>query len=320
MPRAGFYNDNEYRHYPFVFKQPDGLPDDLVVDCGFIMGLDSGFDADQHFVYLQHVIKTDTTIELEFRTTAPAAADFPIVFRRTFSEEDWTTEFALSVGGTAYCATEAMWEGFIVTGVMSTTVALMTVNSIFQLAQGTPPVYSRVVEPGRVQSLVKSYLRSISLANYQRIIIPPCEDGNIGITPPSADVIVNSRCLAGDVRFKPGFNCGINQLNYSNVITITAQKGVNAVGVTGDPEICEYGSEIKLYDTEIPPIINTVTNERSKFLSGGPACDQVITSINGLTAPNVKIVGGAGIQILADTADENTIVLKVSDNLLTENC
>lgn len=319
MPRAGFYNDNEYRQYPFVFAAPDSLPTDLIVDCGFIMGLDSGFDESAHFVYLHQIRKTSTQIECEFRTNAPNAAGSSIVFRRDFDAEEWSTEFVAAAVADTDCAAEPLWEGFMVSGVMATTVNLLPANGSITFVTTSPLVANRVVEPARVQSLVKTYLRSVSLGNYPRVIAPACVDGESGVAAPSEVVIVNATCLKGNIRFKPGFNCAIRQSNAANRIIITAQKGANTAD---DPtgELCQYGSEIKLYADEQPPIINVATGARSKFLSGGPACDEVITGINGLGAPDVKIVGGAGIQVVVDPDSDHTIKLKIATNLLTENC
>jgi len=319
MPRAGFYNDNEYRQYPFVAADPDNLPTDLIVDCGFIMGLDSGFDAATDVVYLRQVRKTIDKIEFEFRTTARNAASSALVFQRNFNAEEWSTEFLATASSSKECAAEPLWEGFMVSGVMTTIVELLPVNGVITFTTAEPFKANRVVEPGRVQSLVKSYLRSISLGNYPRIIIPTCINGRPGIIEPSNAVIVNSRCLKGDIRFKPGFNCSIKQADYANRISISALKGANTTDAIAY-EICQNGGEIKFYSDEQPPIVNAETGARSKFLSGGPACDEIITGINGLGAPNVKIVGGAGIQVIADPNNPHTIRLKRADNLLTENC
>jgi hypothetical protein len=319
MPRAGFYNDNEYRQYPFVFAKPDSLPTDLIVDCGFIMGLDSGFDAEVHFVYLYQIRKTSTQIECEFRTTAPNAAGSSIVFSRDFDAEEWSTEFASAEVADIDCAAEPLWEGFMVSGIMATTVNLLPTADNITFVTTAPFAANRVVEPARVQSLVKTYLRSVSLGNYPRVIAPPCVEGESGIVAPSEVIVVNATCLKGNIRFKPGFNCAIRQYDSANRITIATQKGANTAD---DPtgELCQYGSEIKLLPSEQPPIINLATGARSKFLSGGPACDEVITGINGLGAPDVKIVGGAGIQVVVDPGSDHTIKLKIATNLLTENC
>jgi hypothetical protein len=313
MPRAGFYNDNEYREYPFVFKSvyagPD-LPTAAVVDCGFIMGIDSGFDEAQHTVYLASISKTATVIRFEFRTTASNAAAFPIVFEREFNADDWTDEYAESAVVTAgvFCATEPAWSGFMVSGRMSEITAAMAVGETRTfLATGE---WQRVVEPARVQSLVKSYLRSINVANYARTVISDC--ATTSPAPGNRAIVVNATCIKGDIRFQPGFNCRIRQSDTARELQISAERGINTTG-PGAAEFCQNGSEIKLAATEVAPV-------GSQFLSGGPACDEVITSINGLQAADVKIVGGSGIQVVADPEQANTIQIKRVDNLISPTC
>lgn len=318
MPRAGFYNDNEYRQYPFIPANPDALPTELIVDCGFIMGLDSGFDSATHCVYLHQVRRTDPQIEIEFRTTAPAASTTAIVFSRDFTAAEWTTEFVEAPSAEKDCASEPLWEGFLVTGLLTSLVQSLPPGGNLTFVTTNPFIPNRVVEHARVQSLVKTYLRSVSLGNYPRTVIPPCVDGVPGAANPGTEIVINAECLQGNIRFKPGFNCSVAQSDYDSRIIISAEKGANTSGA-GAAEFCQFGSEIKLYAAELPPIINADTGARSKFLSGGPACDEIITGINGLGAPDVKIVGGAGVQIVTNPAT-HTIQLKIAENLLTENC
>lgn len=312
MPRAGFYNDNEYREYPFVFKPIyDGpeLPTAAIVDCGFIMGLDSGFDELQHVVYLSTISKTQTTLQFEFRTTAPNAAIRPIVFERAFTADDWTDEYADSsvAADGVFCATEPAWSGFMVSGRIGELADAMTVGEIRRYDGGG--VQQRTVEPARIQSLVRSYLRSISVANYARTVMRDCvAPGNSG----NRQIIVNASCIKGHVRLQPGFNCRIRQSDPGRELQISAEKGINTVG-PGSEEFCQNGSEIKLYPLEGPAL-------GSQFLSGGPACDEVITSINGLQAADVKIVGGSGIQVVADPDQANTIQIKRVENLISPTC
>jgi hypothetical protein len=312
MPRAGFYNDNEYREYPFVFKPIYGgptLPTETIVDCGFIMGLDSGFDELQHVVYLAAISKTQTTLQFEFRTTAPKSAAYPIVFERAFTSDDWTDEYADSsvASEEVFCATEPAWSGFMVSGRINELIAAMDVGEVLRYEGGG--VQQRIVEPARIQSLVRSYLRSISVANYARTVMKDCE------VPSGArgrQIIVNANCIKGHVRLQPGFNCRIRQSDLGRELQISAERGVNTSG-PGSEEFCQNGSEIKLYPLEIPAV-------GSQFLSGGPACNEVITSINGLQAADVKIVGGSGIQVVADTDSANTIQIKRVENLISPTC
>lgn len=329
MPRAGFYNDNEYREYPFVFKKTyDGanLPTSAVVDCGFIVGIDSEFDVAAHVVYLAKIQKTDETLSFEFRTTAPKLAAYPITFMQAANSDDWAevhAEASPIVSGT-FCASEPAWSGFIVTGPLKEfSAGLSNGQEILY------PTAERVVEPGRVQSLVKAYLRSINVGNYARRAITMC--GELAVGDYNLDginnfddaldfvngggarkLIKNAECIKGDIFVEAGFNCVINQSNTANSITVGAGLGANTLGPIA-AELCQNGSEIRLYENE--PFA-----PGSQFFSGGPACDEVITAINGLPAPDVKIVGGRGIRVIADPENENTIKITRVENLLSPTC
>ena len=329
MPRAGFYNDNEYREYPFVFKKTyvgAALPAELIVDCGFIMGIDSDFDVAAHVVYLAKIQKTADTLLFEFRTTAPKLAAYPITFAQTVDSDDWAELRAesapLAVG--TFCADEPAWSGFIVTGRVRDFGQEMLDNQEILYSTG-----DRTVEPGRVQSLVKAYLRSISVGNYARRVISMC--GQIAAGDYDLDgvnsfddviafvegggkrkLIKNAECVKGDIFVEAGFNCVISQSNSANSITVGAGLGANTLGPIA-AELCQNGSEIKLYENEPPA-------DGSQFFSGGPACDEVITAINGLPAPDVKIVGGRGIRVTADPENDNTIKITRVENLLSPTC
>lgn len=316
MPRAGFYNDNEYRQYPFVFRaaySAADLPTELVVDCGFIMGLDSAFDAGAHVVYLEKITKTNAKLQFTFRTTAPGAVNIPLVFERPLPAGEWEYEHVESAAAAnnavnnIFCAAEPVWSGFIVTGRLNEFAQSAANNTTYEFAQ------ERLIEPGRVQTLVKTYLRSVSVGNYARTVIQPCatissSSGGVVARP----VVVNAACIKGHIQIRAGFNCEITQNSDLGELLIAPSKDANTTGLDAT-EFCANGSEIKLYSAEVPPA-------GSKFLSGGPACDEVITAINGLPAPDVKIVGGAGIQVVADLTAQHTLRIKRVENLLSQTC
>jgi len=319
MPRAGFLNDNEYRQYPFMPKPNSPLRDSVVADCGFIMGIDSEFDPKLHYVYLAKIsaVRGGATVTFEFRTTAPAAANYPLVFTREINADEWTEEYAEAEPGTAECAIEPMWEGFLVSGV--------TASAFEQLGAGNEVIFApdaAVVEPARIQTLAKSFLRSISVGNYARFVLPPqtCSPDTVIEPIDSNYIIANGTCLRGDVKFEPGHHCAITQQTFNNTIVIAAAIDGNP----NDPrayELCENGGEIKLYPDESKPLLVDGKTERSKFFSGGLACDQTITSINGLGGPAVKIVGGPGIKIgIPNPLIPNTLKLQIIDNIITKTC
>lgn len=316
MVRAGFLNDNEYRQYPLIPNGSNTLNSELVVDCGFIMGLDSDFDPAQHVVYLAAVTKQGANLQIEFRTTAPAAASQPLVFTRTATSGEWAQEHVEAAPGPAPCALEPLWEGYLVTGPLNDVFAALNAGTTFTLnAQNAQ------VEPARVQTLAKSYLRSISVGNYARITTPPrlCDPEFVDVPPDLNYVIVNATCLTGDIKIEPGHYCNITQQNASNTLIFAAVKIENA----DDPlagELCENGGEIKLYPLETKPLLVHDGTKHSLFYSGGLACNQTITSVNGLGGPNVKIVGGAGFQIVPDKNNPHTLKLQTIENIVTKTC
>lgn len=298
MPRAGFYNDNEYRAYPFVFGPNFNavtLPNTTILDAGVIMGLMSEFDPTQHTVWLKTISRAANVFTFEFRTDAPGAISQPLIFTRPASAVEWLSEQV----------TEENWEGFFVTGPLTALAAQLPNGSSLTLTNT-----SRVLEPARIQSLVKSYLRSISLGNYRRTFVTPaadCENSSSAVNV--REIVVNAEALQGDLRLKEGYNCRISQTDFNREIRVAAEVGA---GATPDSELCSRGGELPLYEGEEP-----LTG--SQFLSGGPACNEIISTINGIGGPNVTLVGGAGIGVIADSAN-NLVRIAIDNNKLVGNC
>lgn len=307
MPRPGFYNDNEYRAYPFIFRPlavgDVRLPNSAIVDCGIIMGLDSEFDGEQHKVWLKTVRRVNDVFEFEFDTDAPGAANTPLIFSRSVDAEEWTTEDAESnpyVKDDNSCAVEPVWSGFLVTGPLTELTEALPANGSLNLEQ------NYVLEPARIQSLVKTYLRAISLGNLSR---PEARSACDQTPPTSRHVIINKRCVTGDIRFKEGYNAQIRQRQLAREIAISAGRNL---GTPFDAAICEAYGEVPFYPGEEPPA-------GSKFLSGGPACDELVSSINGVPGPDVNIIGGTGIEITADP-ETNTVFVDLSTRTIAGNC
>ena len=322
MPRAGFHNDNEYRAYPFVFKRsyssaPE-LPQAAIVDCGFIMGLDSAYAPTEHTVYLHTVTRILETFEFLFKTDAPGAANFSLKFTYEFTAEEWQTNFegAAAAITANFCAEEPSWEGFMVIGQLGELLSILPEDGTLtfyapeNITITDTPDY--VVEPARVQSLVRAYVRSISVGNYERPRVPSCQeiangDGNAN---EEKQIIVNAECLKNNVKLKAGYNCAIQQDTTVNSLNVTAFRRDGGVS-DPDAEICQYGSELPLFPAQEPP-------EGSVFLNGGPACSDLITSINGVTGPNLAVSAAPGIQIVS--AGEHSIKIDVTPSIIQQNC
>ena len=304
MPRPGFYNDNEYRAYPFIYKTTapvTPLPDRCIVDCGIIMGLDSQFEFGVHTVWLASMSRTATTAQFIRETDAPGVHS-TLVFTRDLDATEWLTEYDEGIPGDPDCATEPAWEGFLVTGVLTELIDAIPEDTTITFAST-----DYVLESTRVQSLVKSYLRSVSVGNYSRVLAaPPPECGGSDVL---ADryVIPHRTCMQGNLRFVPGYNCEITQVDRRNEIVV----GPNIGAVPADEETC---GEIPLFDGEEPP-------PGSQLLSGGPTCAEIGFTINGINDNGVvKIIGGPGVLVLANPEDPHGILIERLDNVLTAEC
>jgi hypothetical protein len=302
MPQPGFYNDNEYRAYPFVYvvnNDADLLPNSAVVDAGIILGLDAfATDVRDYSVWLTRVERTNTEFNFVFVYAQKngAVSSTELVFTRPNTADQWVTIFAESThtGDNA----DPIWEGFLVTGPVTDLRKILTVGQTLHFVRN-----AHQVEPGLVQNLHNAYLRSVTVANYDRTRIPAC-----GSTTPSGtrDVIVNKNKMTGNIRLREGYNCQITQTDRARELNITALKNA---GAPVDAALCAHGSELPLYADE--PLA-----AGSKFYSGGPACSEVISSINGLAGTGINIIGGNGVAV---TTDGSKITVTRKDNAQT-NC
>jgi hypothetical protein len=103
------------------------------------------------------------------------------------------------------------------------------------------------------------------------------------------------------------------QTNAANEILVTASVGAGISPTTG--ELCEFGGQLPLTQAERTAFLAAKENGTQKFLSSGPACNELISTINGLSGPNINIVGGTGIRVTAEvTADGSRIVIAKNPN------
>lgn len=346
MPRPAFYNDNEYRAYPFVYQPSSAvLPTTTIVDAGVIMRLDARFDETTHSVWLHSIVRDGATFTFTLKTDAITTT---LEFTRELSDDEWAVEYVdaetRDTCGLDAGSPDPTWTGFLVTGRLDDLDAKMTALDVDTLTF-SPAAYQ--LEPARIQNLAKGYLRTLNVGNYRRVYVPNCcnndptccnngtdEDTVPVITDTLADrdaltptagmlvltanngrywrydgenwqdvsIVVNKRCLAGEIKLVAGYNCAITQVTRLNEIAISAAVGA---GDQDTAELCQYGGELPLYDGELLPILSpaTETSEAtySKFLSGGPACDELIFTINGVGGGAITFAGGTGVNILTST-------------------
>jgi hypothetical protein len=315
MAQIDWYNDNENRAYPFVLETVDArppavpptiedLPNAAAVDAGFMMGLQSGFDAELHDVWLHELRREGDTFFLEFRSDAPGLFDRPLTFTRMVGDSDFSIEYvdnfqepvtSLSVSESEIpgCDPEPLWSGFLVTGRIEALEALLPADGTVVRADD-----GGTIEPALITSLVNGYVDSFNLANNDRTRVDAPENCPPVTWPHPIDMIfVNEECMRGHVRIKPGYNALIRQSTSNNRITIAAGTG------SGEGEPCEA---VPLFDGESPP-----EGGDSSLLEGGPLCNEAIRSINGVGGRVLDVMGGPGVTVTPDPAN-NRLTLDVS--------
>jgi hypothetical protein len=314
---AGFLNANEGRAYPLQDVTPRtltggsgavSLPDDAIVDFRCIVGLDATWGEDTDSVYLHSIAREfDGTLVFDFRATAYGLQGLALRFTRSPTALEFAVETVDAVevvDGSSYggigpgtCGDALLWTGTLVTGRLAALQALVPVNTSVTAADAALPL-----EPALVQNLARTYVRSVNLANINRVHAAApagCPTIPSSLYPIGA-AIVTVTCISGDVIFRAGYNCDITQTAATNALTIGAGVG------SGLGEPC---NEVPLYPGEAPPAGSTL-------LSGGPACTEVITSVNGIVAANLQLVAGDGMQITTSATAPHTLVVGVAPGTL----
>jgi hypothetical protein len=319
VAHPSFYNDNESRSYPFA-PAADGshayplvsssgatklLPNSLVVDFSAIVGFVAQWSAGSS-IFLKQVEALSGVdagrFALHFYADAPGLAWLELAFVVGPSPREFTTYDAAATLKGSYaapppiCSDTLRWEGTLVLGRLDDLLALTTPGEVLTAADGAIRV-----EPALVQDVASSYVRAIGVANAPRLMAAPGPD----CAPPApADdlLVVNRRCLVGDVVFAEGYNCAISQASRDNSLAFAAAAGAGA------GRAC---SEVPLYDGEAPP-------EGSSLLAGGPTCNEVVTSVNGLSAGLLQLIGGPGVTVAAD--GPHKLVVAVDYNELKAGC
>lgn len=287
------------------------LPSDVIVDCGFVMNPESGFDEGIDLVFLYRITRLTTTVfEFEFRCTASRLLHAPLVFTREINDELFVTEFAesstpeeadnslaaappssLSASLDPGECSLPLWTGFMVSGNMLA-LSERVATGVSVTREDTE---TAIVETGLIQNLDRSRVVSINIANGDRTRALRPET-----CPPNTwafqtgQIYVYATCLTGDIKFKPGYNLSVNQDTAGNNLTFSP-----AVGV-GEGQPCE---EIPLFSGETPP-----ANASNDLLAGDFYCNEVLRTINGLPGPTLALFGESGVSILSDVANHKLII------------
>jgi hypothetical protein len=312
VARAGFFDDNRNRAYPFLTgtcnKPISGpitlmnLMNDVIVDCGFTFGPTIHYDASSHIVYLSKLRRVSNSLYFEFATTCPDLSGVVLTFTRNINDDEYQTEFTdsgtegLSLsystsGSLAATCYQPGWFGYMVSGPLA---AIATILPSSGTVTGT--VADCIVEPALIRSMYKAAVTSINLANDDRTRYSS-PDGCAAVSwPYPVDIIfVNSRCLLGNVLLQSGYNTNLKQNDRDNAIVFNANVGA------GDGQPCG----------EIPLFSGETGSPDSGLLSGGTACGETIQTINGVSRSNFTIQAGTGVQI-ESVPDENKLVIDIN--------
>lgn len=309
MARFDWYNCNEFRAYPLqeqtqllmlLDATPTVLPNSFLVDFGCVVGPAAVYNEAEDFVYLYKISRNSGTLTIVFRSTASELVEEELIFTRPedaedycFSESVWSAQ---SDPPLFECADPFLWEGFLVTGRLAPLLDI--------LADGEEliaPDNGLVVELTRVQNLLDRCVNTINLANAPRThaTLPGGCEGSLP-QEDTVDFIISAMCLVGDLRFKEGYNVSIAQSEESNSLTFSARVGAGA------GRSC---NEFPWYEGE-----SSISG--STFYSGGPACGDLITQINGIPGPSVPLLPKTGLSItIADGNPSKLIVTFTMDGL-----
>lgn len=277
------------------------LPNSAVVDFGSSLGVLSFHEDAKHVVYLFEVRRKQSNLIFEFRSTAPGLVNRALSFSRDITSEDYVTEYSQSLAtGTPFslsesaCVDDEIWEGYMVSGSMRELVELLSSDGMKLKGDAN----DAIVEQALNRNLVGSYARSINLANADRTRAENPVNCSIVAWPFTiAPMYINRECMIGPIRWKEGFNCVIDQSNFEKSITINAEVG----GGAGEP--CD---EVPLFATEVAPAGDTL-------LTGGPTCNEVIRSINGVGGRVVDILTGRGVSVTSSPGN-NLIIVDIDTN------
>lgn len=301
MAKSNFLNENSGRSFPFLdsfqevleqsFTAPFiAMPNSAILDFGSTMGVLSYYQDGMDSVYLSRVSRESGKFIFEFQSTAGGLAGQVLRFERLVGTTEIITEYSdvesadpeQSASASTTCPVDdSLWEGYLVTGDLRDLEDELTANGM----EMTGDSDDAVIEPALIQNLSQQFLRSVNLANSDRTRVSNPVECIQPVLPFTQEAIyVNKECMLGDIRWKAGYNCVITQSDVENSITINGE----VAGGEGEP--CD---EVPLFAGEIPATDSTL-------LTGGPGCNEVIRSINGVGGRVFDVQGGDGVDVTAD--------------------
>lgn len=308
MPAHGFYNANEAREYPFIYKgyRPDDgdsiddsidpLPRRALVDFHCLFGPDARLfnendTVTRRVVYLAEIRRDAGIYEFEFRTNVSPSDQFALVFAVAADAAEWSIFFAEAVRVDApdsedvYDYEGFIWDGCLVVGVLADLAMIDGETRTFMPLEWQ-------IEPALVQTT--DYLQTVNLGNVSRTYAyDVCTTADFD---PAGAVLPYAQAMRGPLRLREGYNCSIRQDDITNTITIAAALGA------GQGEPC---GEVPLSADE-----QSLADD-GELLSGGPKCSEIIATINGAGGRNIRLKPGPGVTIERDPDDPHGLIITV---------
>jgi hypothetical protein len=298
---GSFYSTNTLREYPFVetstISDDFNFPDKCIVDFQCQMFGDHRYNLATDSVYLYSAVVTDGVACLTFLTTSEGLENWAIKFYRSETDDEYTTDFeqAVFIGGGDPPELPIRFEGYLTTGDIAALFAFCeTHENLFtnEIAGKLVVLPSNVRVFGGESKATGPFVHSFRLANSNRSRWnPPTGCGDI-VPWASGKTLYPGVFFDGNIKFTEGFNCLIREDEAGRSIIFGAGIGLGM----GQPDV-----DIKLFPDE-------QLGDGSIFYSGGPACSEIIQSINGVSSEIIQLAESPGVRITSSVQDHTVYV------------
>jgi hypothetical protein len=294
MADADFYARNLNRNYPLIDESVSGIvavPDNqrlTIVDFGLVLFSSSGFDPTdpEHRVLLSQV---GPASQLTFEIYAAGAAVDGVSLATDKGTYPWQrSDLLLVADGVQH------GYGWVVHG-----NPYSSGSYSYSALIGSAPLTVPYIEQRCLQVVDGHFVNKFLVANQPRTTAncATSEQGSssssVSINPEQYPFAPGGEAVAGDVRFREGYNCQINVLSRNNAMRFSARRGAGL----GEP--CEA----------VPRTYTELKRRAASIdIDCATRCHEVITNINGVEADasgSFRIQGGRGVEVVSPS--EHTI-------------
>jgi len=354
MARAGFYNENEYRDYPFltqvapfgILREEDvslssssslssessaepliALPHEAIVDFGAIMGIRSGFDEQTDWVYLYRITYEAPYFIFEFRNTA---CNESIFFIRHQGANPWTISWETSRPPGYEPTLPSSQSSFS----SSSSSAPSEPFNPWDFEPCEEPCWEAYIVTGFYNDLLDMMSDGDTIYFHRGVwTIEPCRVQSLvdsfvasinlanrarkHVTLPERCRSSSSSSVADEDPVHLNRACLLGDLKFKggyNCI-IRQEDGNNAIVIDGAVGGGDFGQPCE----EFPYYPGEEKPEGSKHYSGGPTCGEIAKTINGKGGRTMRLDPGPGFNISTDPDDPSLLIVNADmDDLLVE--